>query len=362
MKILMTGGGTAGHVTPNIALIPRLKKDGYDISYIGTEKGMERDLITNEGIKYYSISAGKLRRYMSIENLTDIAKIGKGFFEASRHIKQIKPDVVFSKGGFVSCPVVWAAWFNGIPTIIHESDLTPGLANKLSIPFAKKVCYAFPETAKYLPKDKSVLAGIPVREKMLRGTKKNGLKMCDFTPDKPIILIMGGSLGSQAINRIIRESLSELLPKYQVCHICGKGSLDENLKNTKGYAQFEYIDKELKDMFAMSDLVISRAGATTLYELLNLAKPNILIPLPKASSRGDQILNAAFFRKEGYSEVIQESDITKEILISKIESTLKDKEAFISNMQSSNIRDSIATVIDTIDRERKKSKKSKKKK
>lgn len=360
MKILMTGGGTAGHVTPNIALIPKLMKEGYEISYIGTENGMEKELITNEGIKYYSISAGKLRRYLSIENLTDIAKIGKGFFESSKHIRDIKPDVVFSKGGFVSCPVVWAAWFHKIPTVIHESDLTPGLANKLSIPFAKKVCYAFPETAKYLPVEKSELSGIPVREKMLRGSKRNGLKKCNFTSDKPVILIIGGSLGSQAINNIIRDSLDELLKQYQVCHICGKGSIDENLNNISGYMQFEYVSDELKDLFAMSDIVISRAGATTLYELLNLAKPNILIPLPKAVSRGDQILNAFFFRKEGYSEVLQEEDITKEKLISSIDNVLKNKQQYINAMKSSNIRDSISTVVSIIDKERKAKDKKKK--
>lgn len=355
MKIIMTGGGTAGHVTPNIALIPKLKKEGYEISYIGTDNGMEKDLILKEGLDYYSISAGKMRRYLSLENLTDILKIGKGFFEASKHIRKIKPDVVFSKGGFVSCPVVWAAWVNGVPAVIHESDLTPGLANKLSIPFAKKICYAFPETKNYLPKGKSVMTGIPVRSDMLKGNKSDGLKFTGFNNQKAVIVVIGGSLGSKSINKLVRESLNELLEKYQVCHICGKDGYDTSLTNLEGYVQYDYVGSELKDMFAMADVIISRAGATTLYEILNLAKPNILIPLPKAVSRGDQVLNAEFFRKEGYSEVLDEDYISKEILLNEINDVLSNQNKYITAMKSSKIRNSVDVVIDTVNKERKNS-------
>lgn len=340
MKILMTGGGTAGHVTPNIALLPILQENGCTIDYIGTENGMERELITTEGINYHTISAGKLRRYFSLENVSDILKIGKGFFEASAHIKKIQPDVVFSKGGFVSCPVVWAAWTKGIPVVIHESDITPGLANKLSMPFAKKICYAFPETKQYIKQDKSVFTGIPVRDTMLKGSKAVGLKMCNFNNEKPVIVVIGGSLGSKAINEAIRESLDELVQYYQICHICGKNNIDNSLNNIIGYKQYEYINEELKDFFAMADIIISRAGATTLYEILSLAKPNILIPLPKAVSRGDQILNAKFFEAEGYSNVLNEDDVNASTLKDAISSVLQNKATYINNMKSSDIRNS----------------------
>lgn len=344
----MTGGGTAGHVTPNIAMIPKLEKDGHKIYYIGTENGIENKLIKNEGVDYYTISAGKLRRYLSMENIKDISKIAKGFVEASLHIKNIKPDIVFSKGGFVSCPVVWAAWINKIPVIIHESDLTPGLANKLSMPFAKKVCHAFPETEKYISKEKAALTGIPVRDKIKKGDKNKGLNLCNFDKSKNTILVIGGSLGSKFINELIRSSLDDLLKKYNICHICGAGAIDETLSNKKGYKQFEYVGDELSDLFAMSDLVISRAGATTLYELLTLTKPNILIPLSAKSSRGDQILNANFFKKEGYSEVIDEDTATKDALINTITKVFGKKNHYVKNMKKSNLRNGSDTIINLI--------------
>lgn len=351
MKIIMTGGGTAGHVTPNIALAPALKDAGFDIEYIGTKNGMEKQLIENEGISYNEISAGKLRRYLSFENITDIFKIGKGFIDANKHIRRIKPDIVFSKGGFVSCPVVWAAWLNKIPVIVHESDMTPGLANKLSLPFAKKICYAFPETKKYVDANKGILTGIPVRNTVLNGNELNGLKITNLTKEKPIITIMGGSLGSKAINTLIRENISELLTKYQIVHICGKGAIDDSMHNLKGYVQYEYIKEELKDILAISDMLISRAGATTLYEILTLGKPNILIPLPKAVSRGDQILNSEFFKSEGYSEVLQEDDINKELLLNTIEKVLTNKKDYIDKMNLSEIKNSIEIVVDIICKE-----------
>lgn len=348
MKILMTGGGTAGHVTPNIAMIPELKKEGHVISYIGTANGIEKKLIESENVDYYSISAGKLRRYLSVENLKDISKIGKGFIEAYKYIGDIKPDVVFSKGGFVSCPVVWASWAHKIPVIIHESDLTPGLANKLSIPFAKKICYAFPETKKYIPEKKSLLTGIPVRASINNGSKEKGWSMCNFKEGNPVILVIGGSLGSKFINDAIRNSLGALIGKYNICHICGAGALDNNLNNIKGYSQFEYVTDELRDLFKMADLVISRAGATTLYEILTLEKPNLLIPLSAKSSRGDQILNASFFKKEGYSDVIEEDNFKKEILLSKIDDIYKNKDFYIENMKKSNLKNGTNTVVELI--------------
>ena len=255
-KIVLTGGGTAGHVTPNIALIPGLKRMGYEIHYIGSYDGIEKKLIEDIGIPYTGISSGKLRRYMSAKNFTDPFRVLKGYSEAKSFMKSYRPDVVFSKGGFVSVPVVLAAKKYKIPVIIHESDMTPGLANKLSIPSATKVCHNFPETAEYLPKGKAVLTGSPIRAELLNGYSEKGLAMCGFKNDKPVIMVIGGSLGAVAVNNAVREALPELLKSFHIVHLCGKGKMDSSLENTEGYKQFEYIKDELKDLFAMSDIII----------------------------------------------------------------------------------------------------------
>ena len=248
--IVLTGGGTAGHVTPNIALIPKLKEAGYKISYIGSYDGMERKLIEDLGIPYYGISSGKLRRYFDPKNFSDPFRVVKGYFEAKKLLKKLKPNVVFSKGGFVSVPVVLAAKACKVPALIHESDMTPGLANKLCIPSAAKVCCNFPETVKCLPENKAVLTGTPIRQELLSGDAREGLKFCGFNAAKPVILVIGGSLGSVAVNHAVRSILPELLKDFQVIHLCGKDKLDASLNGTEGYVQFEYIKDELPDLFA----------------------------------------------------------------------------------------------------------------
>lgn len=348
MKIIMTGGGTAGHITPNIALFPRLRQMGFEIHYVGTKAGMEAQLIEKEGIPYHAISAGKLRRYLDIKNLTDMLKIGKGFLQALAIIRKVKPDVVFSKGGFVSCPVVWAAWANRIPVVIHESDYTPGLANKLSIPFARKICYTFPETAKYIDKEKGVLTGIPVRDALFAGNAEAGRKLCGFAAQKPVLLVMGGSQGSGVLNQNIRQSLQELLKSFQICHICGKGGVDESLARTAGYKQFEYVTEELPHLFAMTDLMVARAGATSLFEFLVLKKPSLLIPLSRQASRGDQILNARSFQKQGYSHVLMEEDLTPQSLLEGVAYVQNNRDAFRRAMSQSRLVNGIAGVAGVV--------------
>ena len=343
--IVLTGGGTAGHVTPNIAMIPRLKELGYKISYIGSYEGIEKKLIEELGIPYYGISSGKLRRYFDVKNFTDPFRVLKGFMEAKKLMKELKPDVVFSKGGFVTVPVVIAASRRKIPTFIHESDMTPGLANKICIPFATKVCCNFPETISNLPKDKAVLTGTPIRQELLTGSKEKGLAFTGLSPDKPVILIIGGSLGATAVNEAVRSILPELLEDFQVVHLCGKGKLDENLKNTKGYVQYEYIKKELADLFALADIVISRAGANAICELSALNKPNLLIPLSARASRGDQILNARSFEHLGYSKVLEEEEITKESLLDAVHDLYENRESYITAMSSSKHKDSIELIV-----------------
>lgn len=348
-RIILTGGGTAGHVTPNIALLPRLKELHYDIHYIGSYEGIEKELIEQFGIPYHGISSGKLRRYFSLKNFTDPFRIIKGLAEADKLIKTLKPDVIFSKGGFVSVPVVMAGKRHHVPTIIHESDMTPGLANKLSIPSATKVCCNFPETLEHLPKEKAVLTGSPIRQELLRGNKIAALDFCGLTSDKPVILIIGGSLGSVAVNNAVRAILPELLKDFQVIHLCGKGKVDESLKDLKGYVQFEYIQNELKDIFALTDIIISRAGANAICEIAALRKPNLLIPLSANASRGDQILNARSFERQGFSIVLEEEELTNEKLLSSIHKLYNDRDTYIHAMSHSGQQNSIETIINLIE-------------
>lgn len=350
-KIVLTGGGTAGHVTPNIALLPRLLEASYQISYIGSYQGIEKELIQAANIPYYGISSGKLRRYLDLKNLSDPFKVIKGFGQAIRLLHKLKPDIVFSKGGFVSVPVVLAAKFCKIPVIIHESDITPGLANKLAIPAARKVCCNFPETLKYLPKEKAVLTGSPIRQELLAGDAGSARSYCHFTSEKPVLLVIGGSSGSKAINDAIRSQLSLLLQKYQIIHLCGKGNVDTGLAGAAGYAQYEYISTQLKDMFALADIVISRAGANAICELLALHKPNILIPLSASASRGDQILNANSFQKQGFSYVIQEENLTADTLQTALSVVFDQKERYIAAMAGSGQPDSIQTIFQLIETE-----------
>lgn len=356
-RIVMTGGGTAGHVTPNIALIPELQEKGYEIHYIGSYHGIESQLIGDLGIPYYGIASGKLRRYIDPKNLSDPFKVIKGLGQARHLLGKLKPDVVFSKGGFVAVPVVLAAKSRGIPCVIHESDMTPGLANKICIPCAHRVCTNFPETMKHLPAAKAVLTGSPIRQELFQGSKEKGLAFCGFNNKKPVVLIIGGSLGAVAVNEAVRQILPQLLEKFQVIHLCGKGKLDSSLQNTKGYVQYEYIKQELSDLMAAADIMISRAGANAICEILALRKPNILIPLSAEASRGDQILNAASFEKSGYSIVIQENEITNEKLWNAVQNAYQDREKYIKAMEKSQLNNSIEKIVGLIEEARKHNKK-----
>lgn len=349
-RILLTGGGTAGHVTPNIALLPELKALDYDIQYVGSYNGIEKDLITELGIPYHGIASGKLRRYFSLQNFTDPFRVLKGFSQANHLVRTLKPDVIFSKGGFVSVPVVLAGKRNRVPVVIHESDMTPGLANKIAIPSASKVCCNFPETIAHLPADKALLSGCPIRQELMQGDKDAAKKFCGFTSNKPVILIIGGSLGSVNVNNAVRAILPELLKDFQIIHLCGKGKQDTSLSNLEGYAQFEYIKDELKDLFALTDIVISRAGANAICELVALRKPNILIPLSINASRGDQILNARSFEKQGFSIVIEEEELSNEHLLASVRSLYENRNTYVTAMEESQLKDSIHTIISLLDK------------
>ncbi len=348
MKIVLTGGGTSGHITPNIALIPELQSKGFEVHYVGTKNGMERKLIAKVGIPYHSINAGKLRRYFDIKNFTDPFRIIHGLLQAIILLLKLKPQVVFSKGGFVTVPVVWAAKLLKIPVVIHESDFTPGLANRLALPFASKVCCAFPETSKHIPENKFVLTGIPIRKEIFEGNPSKGREICSFNEKKPILIIMGGSQGSKAINSAIRDKLQDLLELFQICHLCGKGNLDETLNEVTGYKQIEYANEDLPDLLSMSDIALSRAGATALFEFTALKKPNLLIPLSAKVSRGDQILNAGSFEKRGMSKVLSEEKLTPETLMNNLQELYSNRKIFIEAMEQNESSNSIEKIVDLL--------------
>jgi len=350
-KIILTGGGTAGHCIPNLALVPTLKERGYEIKYIGSYEGIEKKLVEDEGIPYFGISSGKLRRYFDLKNISDPFRVIKGFGEALSILKREKPNVVFSKGGFVSVPVVRAAGLLKIPVIIHESDMTPGLANRLSFGAAVKVCCSFRETLDFLPTGKGEFTGSPIRSALLKGDR---LAARSFTGiregDYATLLIIGGSLGAQHVNEAVRSALPLILPEFNVIHLCGKGKLDPTLNHMDGYVQYDYIDKELPDLFALSDIVISRAGSNAIFEILSLKKPNILVPLPSGSSRGDQILNAEAFEKAGYSYVLRDEDLGDETLLNAIRYVETYRLEYLDAMEvarESRAVESICTLIDS---------------
>lgn len=317
IKIIFTGGGSSGHVTPSLPLISALQNKDVNTFYVGSKKGIEHFLIKPLKIPYYAITAGKLNRYWTWKNLLTPFQLMKGIIQSLIICRKIKPDIIFSKGGFVALPVVIAAKLNSIPIVIHESDLTPGLANRLSFPFAKLICITFPETVNYFKNtSKVLLTGMPIRDSLLNGNLEKGLQFCGFADKlKPILLIMGGGLGSSIVNESIRRLINPLTERFQVIHICGKNKFDPAFEGIKSYKQFEYLQDEFADVLASADLVISRAGATSIYELVSLNKPNILLPLSKKASRGDQIHNARYFAKLGLSKVIYFEEFSDEKLL-----------------------------------------------
>ncbi len=344
-KILLTGGGTAGHVTPNLALLPYLKAEGYEVVYVGSHNGIERSLIEAEGIPYYGISTGKLRRYLSKENIKDMFRVAKGITEAKKLIRKLQPDLVFSKGGFVAVPVVLGAKKNNVPVIIHESDITPGLANKLAMPSAQVICSTFPETLQYVPKGKGVHTGTPIRKELFEGDRQKGLNACGFTGEKPVLLMMGGSLGAVKLNRCLREILPEVVQTFDVIHLCGKGNMDAHFRTQAGYIQFEYVSDGLNDLFAAADMIVSRAGSNSICEFLALKKPHLLIPLGTKASRGDQILNAASFEKQGFARVLDEEEMTAERMKAEIFALYEKRADYVAAMAESNARDGVEAVM-----------------
>ncbi len=339
-KILFTGGGSGGHVTLNLNLIPLFQENGWEIIYIGSKNGIEKDLIAQiNGVKYYAIETGKLRRYFSWQNFKDALRVPVGIIQAWQIIRHEKPEVIFSKGGFVSFPVVLAGYLNKCKKIyMHESDVTPGLANKMSLPFVSMFFTTFPDTVKYVKNPQKVnYVGPVLSDRLNNGDAEKGKKFCKFKDDKPVIMFVGGSLGAKSINNAVKKNLDKLLAKYNIIHICGKEQTDGTEKD--GYIQFEFVDKEFKDLMALADIVVSRSGSNAIFELLSLRKPMLLIPLPSTSSRGEQTLNALSFQRQGFAEVIYDQDLGKEnILINAINDMYAQKLNYIDNMNKADLK------------------------
>ena len=347
-KIVLTGGGTAGHVTPNLALIPRLLADGWEIHYIGAANSAEQTLISQvPEVTFHAISVGKLRRYFDVKNFSDPFRVIKGVGQARSIIHKLKPDVVFSKGGFVSVPVVYGAKLNGVPVVTHESDMTPGLANKLCLPFSKVQCCTFPEAVKYA-RGKGVHTGTPIRPEILKGSRAEGRRRFGFNENRPVLMVVGGSSGAQAINQVVWQSLSGLTENFQVLHLCGKGNLNSVYEGTSNYVQREYLNEEMADAYACADILVSRAGSNALCEILAVRKPALLIPYPKGASRGDQLLNAESFRARGFSHVLFQEDMTPKTLVEAVEKLYHDRGALYEAMATEPTGNGIDSVLEQI--------------
>lgn len=376
-KIVLTGGGTAGHVTPNIALLPALREEGYEIVYVGSENGIEKELMADCGVPYIGVPTGKLRRYFDWKNFTDPFRVLRGYAKARSFLKGYRPDVVFSKGGFVSVPVVRAAASLKIPCVIHESDMTPGLANRLCLGAAAKICCNFPETVDKLPRGKAVLTGTPIRADLFTGSREEGLRLCGFAEDtggslpdpadgdpgstkrgdetsdrpsgkgKPVLMIMGGSQGAASVNEAVRAHLADLLEDFRIIHLCGAGKLDASLDHIEGYRQFEYVKEDLKHLFAAADILVSRAGANAIFEILALHKPNLLIPL-SAGTRGDQILNARSFEAQGFSKVLVESEeegVLAKKLVPTVRALYAERDRYIEAMVGAGQQEAVPKIL-----------------
>lgn len=349
MTIILTGGGSAGHVTPNLALLGLLRQRGYGVEYIGSYDGIERQLATGAGLPYHGIATGKFRRYFDIKNITDPFRVLKGCRQAKKILADIRPAAVFSKGGFVSVPVAMAAHSLKIPLILHESDMTPGLANRICMRYARQVCTSFPEAAQALG-DKGIYTGAPLRAELFTGSKTQGLKLCGFDTSRPVVMVAGGSLGAQAINDAVRQALDKLTPRFQVVHLCGKGKADPEFANREGYRQIEYADDEMRHLLAAADMMISRAGSNAICEFLALKKPMLLIPLPAASSRGDQILNAQSFQSRGFAQVLPQENLTAQSLLGAVISAWALRHDMTGAMDAIPRDDAVRRIVDIIEK------------
>lgn len=347
MHLLVVGGGSAGHVVPALPVIERFVRDGAQVTFVGTRSGLEERLVAQTGAAFEGISAGKLRRYLSFENVTDVGRIFAGLLQAWRIIGRVRPDVVFSKGGFVAFPVVVAAWLRRVPVVAHESDLTPGLANRLCKPFVATLCSSFAETRFGRFNGKVVHTGSPLRPELANGDAARGRSLLGFATDKPILLVTGGSLGAQTLNEVVREGLDRLAEDFNVVHVSGAGK--SSASEIDGYRQFEYVGEGWGDLLAAADVVVSRAGANALFELLSLRKVCLLVPLSARSSRGDQIANAGYVEKRGLAHVLGDDQLTPELLLAALQTLREGRAEIERNLAGFEMPDAVTLICAEIE-------------
>ena len=343
IRAVITGGGSAGHVVPTLPIIEALQARNWEISYIGSDSGLEEQLVAPCGLRYFGVRPGKLRRYWSFDNLVDAFRVPLSVLQVFGLLGRIRPDVVFSKGGFVAFPVVVAAWLRRIPVVAHESDLSPGLANRLTLPFIASLCVNFDATR--VNARRVIHTGTPVRESLVRGDRERGLIATGFSGERPILAVVGGSLGAERLNLIVREAVSALTSAFDVLHVCGAGKVDPSYLGTAGYEQRDFVGDEWGDILAAADLVVSRSGANSLYELLILRKPNLLVPLPASASRGDQIENAAYAESAGFSMVVAEAELTPELLVDRVTALHCDSLSWRERLDTFQTPDSTGLII-----------------
>ena len=347
-RVVVAGGGSAGHVVPALPVMEALGRQGVEVHFVGGLDGIERRLATPSATAYHGITTGKLRRYFSLQNLADCFRVPVGVWQAWRLLGRLRPQVVFSKGGFVSFPVVLGAWLRRIPAVAHESDLTPGLANRLAAPFVARLCVNFEPPS---PANRAVaVTGTPLREALLAGDAARGRARLNLTDEKPVLLVVGGSLGAARLNAVVRDALGELLATYSVVHVCGAGKIAPALRDLTGYTQLEYVEAGWGDIIAAAELVVSRAGAGALYEWLALGKPHLLVPLPKRASRGDQIENAAFAAAQGWSEVLHEDALNPKTLLDGLAKLAAESPRIRRRLAGFQARDSVRLVIRELER------------
>ena len=355
MKILFTGGGTAGHVTPNIALIEAVQSRGWFAVYVGSYVGIEREMIGKLDIPFMPVATGKLRRYFSWKNLVDLLCIPIGVLQSLLICIKEKPDLVFSKGGFVALPPVLAAWLCRIPVISHESDVTPGLANRLTSFACQKICTTFAETNQYLPAQKVVHTGTPLRSALHRRDAAAGFAHFELEASRPLLLVLGGSLGARVINEQVRRVVPQLTSRFNLVHMVGPGNIQKSAlqkstlqKSTlqKGYVQREFIHEEFGDLLEAASLVVSRAGANILYELFVTRTPHLLIPLTAEVSRGEQLVNAAIFQKRGFSRVLEEAALNDQTFLQAIDDVYLHRQGIQIALGEFEQKDSTALIVE----------------
>ncbi len=347
--IFMAGGGTAGHINPNLALVEPLQKAGYRVEYLGQKNEMEYPLVTAAGLSFHEVASGRLHRSINPDTLLTPFRIIKGVWQAIRAIRKEKPALIFCKGGFACVPVAIAGKLTGTKVILHESDLTPGLANKLCAPFASMICVTFEQTLQHLPKEKTVFTGTPIRASLKNGNREKGFELTGLDPaGKPVLMVVGGSQGAGALNDVVGDNLEALLEDYQIVHLYGGEISGYVPKEAAGYFALGYAKDEMADLFAMTDLVLSRAGANAINEFLLLQLPSILVPLPLTVSRGDQILNAQHFEEKGFSYVLPQEKLDLQSLQEALKHVQEHREEYLSAMGASTAKNGTAAVVKVI--------------